>query len=71
MNAERGRASIGNNSILGDIRWAGYYGVDADYIASDNCKICSFLASDVKVCGLDLDSMLRLHNHGVWLAEMQ
>ena len=42
-------AAIGSNSILGDTRWAGYYGVEADFIAADNCKICSFLASDIKV----------------------
>ena len=36
--------------MLGDPRWAGIYGVDADYVADENCKICVFLTDDMRVC---------------------
>ena len=36
-----GRSSIGDNSILGDGRWGGLYGIEADFVAHENCKICS------------------------------
>jgi hypothetical protein len=43
------RGSIGDNAVLGDPRWAGAYGVDADYVADQNCKICVFLTEDIRV----------------------
>ena len=46
---QSGSGSIGDNAILGDPRWAGAYGVDADYVADENSKICVFLTEDVKV----------------------
>ena len=33
------RGTIGANTILGDKRWAGDYGIDADFWAHDNCKV--------------------------------
>lgn len=42
------RSSIGNNCIFGDARWGGYYGIEAEFIAADNCKIVSFEAEDMK-----------------------
>ena len=32
------RDSIGDNSVLGDLRWGGAYGVDLDFTACDNCR---------------------------------
>ena len=43
------RGSIGDHAILGDPRWAGIFGVEADYVADENCKICVFLAADIRV----------------------
>jgi hypothetical protein len=43
------RATIGANSMLGDKRWAGTYGVDADYWAEDNCRVLYILTSDILV----------------------
>ena len=31
------------------MRWGGYYGIEAEYVAADNCKIVSFDAEDIKV----------------------
>ncbi len=36
--------TIGANTILGDERWAGAYGVEADFWAYDNCKVVPALA---------------------------
>lgn len=44
-----GRGSIGDNAILGDVRWAGMYGAEADFVANENCKICYVFAKDFKV----------------------
>jgi hypothetical protein len=44
------RATIGANSVLGDKRWAGAYGIEADYRAEDNCKVLYLLTSDILVC---------------------
>jgi hypothetical protein len=41
--------SIGDNSILGDTRWGGLYGVDADFVAAENCKICCVASEGVLV----------------------
>jgi hypothetical protein len=46
---ERYRGSIGDNSILGDARWGGMYGIDADFVANENCKICCFSAEHIVV----------------------
>jgi hypothetical protein len=29
-------------------RWAGLYGVDADFVAEKNCKICTVSVQDIK-----------------------
>ncbi len=44
-----GRGSIGDNSVLGDPRWAGMYGVDADFVAEENCRICCISAAFIRV----------------------
>ena len=33
------RASFGSSCIVEDQRWAGTYGVDADFVALSNCSI--------------------------------
>ena len=30
---------MGDNVVLGDTRWAGLYGIEADFVADENCKI--------------------------------
>ena len=49
INASLCSMSIGDKSILGDRRWAGLYGVDADFVALDNCKIVAIEAADFLV----------------------
>jgi hypothetical protein len=34
-----GRVSIGDNSILGDHRWGGLFGIEAQFIAIDDVKV--------------------------------
>ena len=43
------RCSMGDNVVLGDTRWAGLYGIEADFVADENCKICYFTAADLLV----------------------
>jgi len=33
------RVSIGDNSLLGDLRWGGLFGVDAQFIATEDVKV--------------------------------
>ena len=40
---------MGDNVVLGDTRWAGLYGIEADFVADENCKICYFTAADLLV----------------------
>ena len=48
--------SFGNNSFLGDERWGGFYGIEAEFVAVDNCKICCFEAKIIKVLPTPFDS---------------
>ncbi len=34
-----GSMSIGDHSLLGDPRWAGMFGVEADFVAIDDVKV--------------------------------
>jgi hypothetical protein len=31
--------SIGDNSLLGDVRWGGLFGIDAEFIAAEDVKV--------------------------------
>ena len=42
-------ASFGDNSVLGDERWGGVYGIDVELVAEENCKTCYILAKDILV----------------------
>jgi hypothetical protein len=33
------RGTIGANTILGDVRWGGAWGVDAEFVTDENCKV--------------------------------
>ena len=35
--------SIGDNALLGDPRWAGLFGIEAEFIAIDDVKVGFFL----------------------------
>ena len=43
------REGIGDASVIGDLRWAGGYGVRADFIAVENCHIAYIKTSDILV----------------------
>ena len=40
---------FGDTAILGDRRWAGAYGIDADFIAGEHCSIASIHTSHIQV----------------------
>ena len=40
-----GSGSLGAGSVVGDTRWAGVYGIDADLIAKSHCSV-EFIHSD-------------------------
>ena len=44
--------SIGDNSLLGDDRWAGLFGIDAEFVAIDDVKVA-------KSSSYPFDSLLR------------
>ncbi len=44
-----GSDSIGSCCIVGDKRWAGAYGVVADFIASSHCSVEYISKEDIKV----------------------
>ena len=35
--------SIGDNALLGDERWGGLFGIEADFVAVDDVKVLSTL----------------------------
>ncbi len=35
--------------MIGDMRWGGLYGVDVDFIAMENCKLCTFREEAIQV----------------------
>ena len=43
------RDVFGDTAILGDRRWAGAYGVDADFVAGEHCSIARIRTQDIQV----------------------
>ncbi len=53
------RVSIGDNSLLGDQRWGGLFGIDARFIAAEDVKVCNLqLSIYLDVDGYNLNSHL-------------
>ena len=55
------RDVFGDTAILGDHRWAGAYGVDADFISSENCSIARIRTHHIQVCAADALYCIFLH----------
>ena len=49
-----GRESIGDGSLVGDTRWAGAYGVDADLVARTHCSVEFIRTEDIQVSARSL-----------------
>lgn len=47
---------FGERCLIGDRRWAGNYGVEADLVAYEDCSIVFLLESDLKVKLVDVAS---------------
>ena len=43
------RDVVGENSVLGDVRWAGAWGIQADFIAKTPCSIMCIDKQEVLV----------------------
>jgi hypothetical protein len=44
------RDSFGDSAISGDLRWAGSYGVNVDFVARSHCAVEFILVEDMEVC---------------------
>jgi hypothetical protein len=42
------RDSIGENAIAGDMRWAGSYGVNIDFVAQSHCAVEVITVQDIQ-----------------------
>ena len=42
------RDSIGDSAISGDLRWAGSYGVNVDFVARSHCAVEIILLEDMQ-----------------------
>ena len=43
------RDSFGDSTISGDLRWAGTYGVNVDFVARSHCAVEFILVEDMEV----------------------
>ena len=60
---ESTRDGIGDLSVLGDFRWGGGYGVDADFIVLENTHIAFVETRDIKARTLaEMMSSVRIFN---------
>jgi hypothetical protein len=41
--------SIGGCTVVGDLRWAGAYGVQADFVARTHCSVEIIMTEDIEV----------------------
>ncbi len=44
------RDSLGGSVVVGDKRWAGAYGVQADFVAMSHCSVEIIRTEDIMVC---------------------
>ena len=44
------RDSMGGTCVVGDNRWAGAYGVQADFVAMSHCSVEFISAEEINVC---------------------
>jgi hypothetical protein len=45
------RDCIGDGSVVGDTRWAGTFGVQADFVARTHCSVGIITLEDIQVPG--------------------
>ncbi len=44
------RDAIGSSVVVGDTRWAGTFGVAADFVARTHCSVEVITSKDLEVC---------------------
>ncbi len=52
------RDSFGGGTLVGDMRWAGAYGIQADFVAMSHCSIEMIKTTDIQVVVLFFLSFL-------------
>jgi hypothetical protein len=57
------RDSIGSSAIVGDPRWAGAYGVEADFIARGHCAVEYIKIKDIEVLARLLNCCAQNERH--------
>ena len=64
------RDVVGDCSILGDLRWAGAWGINADFAARTACSVMSIATADILVrCTFDGNRITRC-KAGEWGAKV-
>jgi hypothetical protein len=48
------RDAIGGSVVVGDTRWAGTFGVAADFVARTHCSVEVITKEDIQVCHCDI-----------------
>jgi hypothetical protein len=56
------RDSFGGGTLVGDMRWAGAYGIQADFVALSHCSIEIIKTADIQVLLLFLVTSYFLFN---------
>jgi hypothetical protein len=54
------RDSFGGGTLVGDMRWAGAYGIQADFVALSHCSIEIIKTTDIQVMVLFCFTFLSL-----------
>jgi hypothetical protein len=65
LNEASDRGTIGANTILGDRRWAGDHGIDADFWAHSNCKVIAVGISYLEPLFVEYIFSLSLENQTI------
>ncbi len=62
------RDSIGGSAVVGDRRWAGTFGVEADFVARTHCSVAIIPINAIKVSSLPTLSFF-LESCSIWLLQ--
>ena len=48
------RDCLGDSSLAGDLRWAGTYGVNLDFVARSHCSVQFISIESMQVCSTEM-----------------
>jgi hypothetical protein len=58
------RDSVGGTAVIGDLRWTGSYGINADLIAKTHCSVEYIKTKDIEVFGRSF-ALISIRCHAV------